>query len=52
MRTTGATLVAPYSIGDITTASDDVVVDGLLITAQNQFSAQEAGRKLVELLAE
>jgi putative intracellular protease/amidase len=48
----GATLVAPYTIGDVTTASDDVVVDGLLITAQNQFSAQEAGRKLVELLAD
>jgi putative intracellular protease/amidase len=48
----GAFLVDPYSIGDIATAADDVVVDGLLITAQNQFSAQEAGRRLVELLAD
>jgi putative intracellular protease/amidase len=48
----GAILAPPYSIGDLATAADDVVVDGLLITAQNQFSAQEAGRKLAELLAQ
>lgn len=46
----GATLTPPYSIGDASNANEDVVVDGKVVTAQNQFSAQEAGRKLAELL--
>ena len=46
----GATLVPYYSIGDASTATDDVSVDGKVITAQNQFSADLAGKKLVELL--
>ncbi len=46
----GATLVPYYSIGDTSTATDDVTVDGKVITAQNQFSADLAGKKLVELL--
>lgn len=46
----GATVSPPYSLGDATTAMDDIVVAGKIITAQNQYSAQAAGARLAELL--
>lgn len=46
----GAVLYAVNAIGDPSTSADDVAVDGLIVTAQNQHSARAAGVKLVELL--
>jgi putative intracellular protease/amidase len=46
----GAVLYGVSAIGDPSTPADDVAVDGLIVTAQNQHSARAAGVKLVELL--
>ena len=43
-------LVPPGSIGNPNSRADDVVVDGNIITAEDDQSAREAGRKLAELL--
>jgi putative intracellular protease/amidase len=46
----GARVAAPGSIGNPRTAADDVVVDGRIITAQDDGSAREFGRELARLL--
>lgn len=46
----GAIVAPPNSVGDPSTPADDVIVDGLIVTAQNQHSALQAGLKLAELL--
>jgi putative intracellular protease/amidase len=46
----GATMVASRSIGDPTTAVDDVLVDGKLITAENYDSARQYGRTIADYL--
>lgn len=46
----GATMVASRSIGNVTTAADDVLVDGKLITAENWDSAAHFGRTIVDYL--
>jgi putative intracellular protease/amidase len=46
----GATMVASRSIGDPTTAIDDVLVDGKLITAENYESARQYGRTIADYL--
>lgn len=43
-------LLPAGSIGNPRSAADDVVVDGKIITAENDQSARQAGRKLAELL--
>ena len=43
-------LVPAGSIGNPRSRADDVVVDGKIITAEDDHSAREAGRKLAELL--
>lgn len=43
-------LVRAGSIGNPRSPADDVVVDGRIITAEDDRSAREAGRKLAELL--
>lgn len=44
----GANMVAAGSIGDPTTSSDDVIVDGRIITAQDYDSAAAFGRVIAE----
>ncbi len=44
VESNGATMVASRSIGDPTTAADDVIVDGHIITAENYDSARQFGR--------
>ncbi len=46
----GATMVAARSIGDPTTAFDDVLVDGKLITAENYDSARLYGQTIAGYL--
>jgi putative intracellular protease/amidase len=46
----GAILSPPGSIGRPNTAEDDVCVDGKIITGEDDISAREMGRKLVEVL--
>lgn len=46
----GATVLDPQSLGDPATDTDDVAVDGKIVTAQNQHTAREFGKKLAELL--
>jgi putative intracellular protease/amidase len=46
----GATMVGSRSIGNPTTATDDVLVDGKLITAENWDSAAHFGRTLADYL--
>ncbi|MBI3271872.1 MAG: DJ-1/PfpI family protein [Planctomycetes bacterium] len=45
-----ATMVPSRSVGDATTAMDDVLVDGRIITAENYDSARQFGRVLAENL--
>lgn len=47
----GARLVPAGSIGRPNTAEDDVVVDGKIVTGEDDISAREMGRRIVELLA-
>jgi putative intracellular protease/amidase len=46
----GATVFAPGSLGDPTTAADDVWVDGTIITAENADSARSFGQLLARQL--
>lgn len=46
----GARMSAPGSIGNPNTNVDDVSVDGLILTGEDDPSAREMGRKLAELL--
>ena len=46
----GGRLVPPGSIGNPRSRADDVVVEGKIITAEDDQSAREAGRQLAELL--
>jgi putative intracellular protease/amidase len=46
----GATMVASRSIGDRTTAVDDVLVDGKIITAENYDSARLFGQTIADSL--
>jgi len=39
------------SIGHPGTAEDDVVVDGLIVTGEDDISARAMGRKIAELLS-
>ena len=47
----GAVLVPAGSIGRPNTAEDDVVVDGKIVTGEDDISAREMGRRIVQLLA-
>jgi putative intracellular protease/amidase len=47
----GAVLSPPGVIGKPGTAEDDVMVDGKIVTGEDDISAREMGRKLVELLS-
>ncbi len=49
-ETNGARMVAPNSIGDPGTPADDIVIDGKIITGQDDPSAREMGRQLARLL--
>ena len=46
----GARLSPPGAVGQRGTAMDDVIVDGLIITGEDDISAREMGRKMAELL--
>jgi putative intracellular protease/amidase len=46
----GARMVAPNSIGDPGTAADDIVIDGKIMTGQDDISAREMGRQLARQL--
>lgn len=46
----GALVAPPNSIGNPSTPADDVVVDGRIVTVQNQHGALAGGLTLVELL--
>lgn len=48
----GARLVPAGSIGRPNTAEDDVVVDGKIVTGEDDISAREMGRRIVQLLAQ
>ena len=48
----GGTMVASGSIGDPNTATDDVIVDGRIITAENYGSAAMFGRVLGDLVSD
>ncbi|MCC9606476.1 hypothetical protein LOC68_17670 [Blastopirellula sp. JC732] len=48
----GATMVNSASVGDPTTATDDVVVDGRIITAENYDSAALFGSVIADLISE
>ena len=47
----GARMVAPNSVGDRRTAADDVVIDGKILTGQDDISAREMGRQMARLLS-
>ncbi len=46
----GARMVAPNSVGNPNTLTDDVVIDGKIITGQDDPTARELGRQLAQLL--
>lgn len=46
----GARMVPPNSVGNPGTAADDIVVDGKILTGQDDISAREMGRQLARLL--
>ncbi|MEW4456374.1 DJ-1/PfpI family protein [Bremerella sp. JC817] len=48
----GATMVASGSLGDPTTATDDVYVDGRIITAENWDSATMFGEVIADLVSD
>lgn len=48
----GARMVPPNSVGNRSTAADDIVIDGKILTGQDDISAREMGRQLVRLLRE
>jgi putative intracellular protease/amidase len=49
-ETNGARLVAPNSVGDPNTLVDDVVIDGKIMTGQDDPTAREMGRRLARAL--
>jgi len=42
----GARMVPPNSVGNPQTAADDIVIDGKILTGQDDISAREMGRQL------
>lgn len=46
----GARMVAPNSVGNPATAADDIVIDGKIMTGQDDVSAREMGRQLARQL--
>lgn len=46
----GAKMVAPNSVGNPGTAADDIVIDGKIMTGQDDISAREMGRQLAQQL--
>jgi putative intracellular protease/amidase len=46
----GAKMVTPNSVGDPGTAADDIVIDGKIMTGQDDISAREMGRQLAKQL--
>lgn len=46
----GAQMVPPNSVGDPNTLADDVVIDGRILTGQDDPTAREMGRQLARLL--
>lgn len=46
----GAVMVPPNSVGDPNTLTDDVVIDGKILTGQDDPTAREMGRQLARLL--
>lgn len=46
----GAVMVPPNSVGDPSTLVDDVVIDGKILTGQDDPTAREMGRQLARLL--
>jgi len=46
----GAKMVAPDSVGNPGTAADDIVIDGKIMTGQDDISAREMGRQLAKQL--
>ncbi len=49
-ETNGARMVAPGSVGDPSTLVDDVVIDGKIMTGQDDPTAREMGRRLARAL--
>lgn len=49
-ETNGARMVAPNSVGDPRTLVDDVVIDGKIMTGQDDPTAREMGRQLARAL--
>jgi putative intracellular protease/amidase len=49
-ETNGARMVAPGSVGDPSTLVDDVVIDGKIMTGQDDPTAREMGRQLARAL--
>jgi len=47
----GAILSPAGSVGNPGTAADDVMVDGLIVTGEDDISAREMGRRIVQLLS-
>lgn len=50
-ETNGAILLPAGSVGQAGTAADDVSVDGKILTGEDDISAREMGRRLVEVLS-
>ncbi len=50
VRKNGGNLISPSELGSPNSTADDVVVDGKIITAADDQSAREAGRRLALLL--
>jgi putative intracellular protease/amidase len=50
VETNGARMLTSRSVGDPTTATDDVVVDGRIITAENYDSARRFGQIIAQRL--
>jgi putative intracellular protease/amidase len=46
----GARMVTPNSVGNPSTAADDIVIDGKIMTGQDDISAREMGRQLAKQL--
>ena len=49
-ETNGAHMVPPNSVGNPQTAADDIVIDGKILTGQDDISAREMGRQLAAAL--
>ncbi len=49
-ETNGARMVAPNSVGGPSTLTDDVVIDGKIMTGQDDPTAGEMGRQLAMAL--